>query len=214
MNVLSFRTSRQVKGSLGRQALTTAGQRLLGLGLALVMISCTAVAPPSAPVFHSVSSQFTLLKPLDPAPNTTIRALDGTVTDLSRFRGRVVVLNFWATWCLPCIYEMPTLDRLAVGSDPRRLAVLAVSIDQTGAAAVAPFIAAHHLKHLPIYLDQDQQLGSFSSDRVAAGALPLRGLPITYILDKEGRVVGYLTGAAKWDSPEAKKFLSYYECRS
>lgn len=183
---------------------------VLGLALVLALTLRVVEAEPPPPVFRSTSSQFTLLRPLDPAPRTAIRALDGAVTDLTRFRGRVVVLNFWATWCLPCIYEMPTLDRLAAGSDPTQLAILAVSVDQGGAAAVTPFIKAHHLAHLPVYLDPGQQLGSFDSDRVAAGALPLWGLPITYIIDKEGRVVGYLTGPAKWDSPEARRFLSYF----
>ena len=185
-------------------------KRLPAAALILALTSCGSATAPSPLAFRSVSSQFTLLEPLDPAPQTAIRALDGKATDLSRFRGRVVVLNFWATWCLPCVYEMPTLDRLAASSDPRQLTVLAVSVDRAGASAVVPFIAAHHLTHLPVYLDPDQRLGSFSSDGVAAGALPLWGLPITYIVDKENRVVGYLTGAARWDSPEAGKFLGYF----
>lgn len=204
-----------MKSFFGRRPLATPRKRLLGLlGLTLLMTSCAAATPPSPPAFRSISSQFTLLEPLDLAPNTAIQKLDGTITDLSRFRGRVVVLNFWATWCLPCIYEMPTLDRLAASSDPRQLAVLAVSIDQSGAGVVVPFIRAHHLEHLPVYLDPNQRLGSFSSDHVATGALPLWGLPITYILDKEGRVVGYLTGAAKWDSPAAEQFLGYFAKRT
>ena len=185
-------------------------KQLLGVVVILVMTSCAIAAAQSPPVFRSTTSQFTLLKPLDPAPNTAFRALDGTVTDLSRFRGRIVVLNFWATWCLPCVYEMPTLDHLAAESDPTRLAIIAVSIDQGGAGVVIPFITAHHLAHLPIYLDPDQRLGSFSADHVAAGALPLWGLPITYIIDEKGRLIGYLTGAAKWDSLEAEKFLGYF----
>ena len=164
----------------------------------------------SPPVLRSNGGQFTFLTPIDPAPSTTIRALDGTVTNLKHFSGKVVVLNFWATWCLPCVYEMPSLDRLVARSDSNRLVVVSVSIDRDGAAAVAPFIAAHHLTHLPIYLDPDQQLGSPSEGRVAAGALPLWGLPISYIIDKEGSVVGYITGATNWDSQEALEFLDYF----
>lgn len=180
------------------------------LVLFLGLTGCAAVSGSTPPVFRSASSQFTFVQPLDPAPTVPVRTLDGKGTMLRRFRGRVVVLNFWATWCLPCVYEMPTLDRLAATSDPTRLAILAVSIDRSGARVVVPFIKAHRLEHLPIYLDPERRLGALNSDGVAAGALPLWGLPITYILDKQGRVVGYLTGAAKWDSPQARKFLDHF----
>lgn len=186
------------------------GRGLLGLILSASMTSAAIAAPQGPPVFRSIDSQFTLLSPIDPTPNTAIRALDGSMTELGRFHGRVVVLNFWASWCLPCAYEMPSLDKLAATSDSRHFAVIAVSIDQAGAAAVAPFIAIHHLRHLAIYLDPHQRLGTLDVDHVAVGALPLWGLPITYILDADGRVIGYLTGAAKWDSPEAATFLDYF----
>ena len=156
----------------------------LGLIFLLSMTSGAMAVSLSLPTFHSTTGQFTLLRPIQPAPNTAIRALDGTITDLRRFRGRVVVLNFWASWCLPCVYKMPSLDRLAAKSDPTRLAVIAVSIDRDSAAAVTPFITARHLTHLAIYLDPDQRLGSLGLDHVAVGAMPLWGLPITYIIDE------------------------------
>jgi len=180
----------------------------------LVIVLSAGVAAPKAtaspPVFRNGTHQFTLLKPFDPAPATPVRALDGTSSDLGRFRGKVVVLNFWATWCAPCVAEMPALDRLMAASDPRELAVVAVSIDAEGVRAVAPFVAAHRLRHLTILLDPGLNLGSRNPDRIAAGALPLRGLPISYVIDKQGRVAGYLVGAARWDSPEAHRFLDYF----
>lgn len=185
-------------------------QWFLGVVAILSMTSGAMTATLSPPVFRGTTGQFTLLRPIDPAPNTVIDTLEGTKIDLGGFRGRVIVLNFWASWCVPCIYEMPLLDRLAAKSDPNQLAVIAVSVDKGGAAAVTPFLKAHGLTHLAIYLDPDQHLGSFASDQVAAGALPLWGLPITYIVDKQGEVLGYLTGAANWDSPEAQSFLDYF----
>jgi thiol-disulfide isomerase/thioredoxin len=164
----------------------------------------------AVPVFRSNSSQFTFLKPIDPAPDTAFRSLDGTVTRLNHFRGKVVILNFWATWCLPCVYDMPSLDRLVAKSDPTRLAVVAVSIDRDGAAAVTPFVAAHHLTHLAIYVDPDQRLGSFNAAQIGTGTLPLWGLPISYVINKDGRVIGYLTGAANWESSVADAFLDYF----
>lgn len=162
------------------------------------------------PVFRSMSSQFIFLRPVNPVPKTPIQGLDGAAVDLAQFRGRVVILNFWASWCLPCAYEMPSLDRLAVSVDRTRLDTVAVAIDRNGAAAAAPFVHEHGLTHLAIWLDPDQRLGSLDADHVAAGALPLWGLPITYVIDKHGEVIGYITGAADWDSPEARAFLDYY----
>src|SRR5258708_3484022 len=161
--------------------------------LPMVSLPSAAVSGASAPpVFRSNSSQFVFLKPVDAAPKSAIRELDGTITNLDHFRGKVVVLNFWATWCLPCAYEMPSLDRLAAAADPNRLVVIAFSIDQDGATAVARFMESRHLTHLAVDLDPDQHLGSQSTDHVAAGALPLRGLPFSYIIDNEGHVVAYI----------------------
>lgn len=105
---------------------------------------------------------------------------------------------------------MPSLDRLAAIADPSRLGIVAVAIDQGGAAAVVPFLRGHGLTHLTVGLDPDQRLGSLNTGHVSAGALPLWGLPITYIIDKHGEVVGYITGAAEWDSPKAQAFLDYF----
>ena len=181
-----------------------------GLLAAVSLIGSASVGAVSPPVFRGASGQFTWLRPLYPAPRTPLHALDGGVTDLGRFQGKVVVLNFWATWCAPCIAEMPALDRLMVASDPRELAVVAVSIDAEETRAVAPFLAAHGLRRLTVVLDPGLRLGSRNPDRIAAGAFPLRGLPITYVIDRRGLVVGYLTGAAQWDSPEARRFLDYF----
>ncbi len=105
---------------------------------------------------------------------------------------------------------MPSLDRLAATVDSSRVGIVAVAIDQGGAAAVVPFLRAHGLTHLTVGLDPDQRLGSLNTGHVSAGALPLWGLPITYIIDKHGEVVGYITGAAEWDSPKAQAFLDYF----
>ncbi|MFZ5789161.1 MAG: TlpA disulfide reductase family protein [Pseudomonadota bacterium] len=169
---------------------------------------------PEPPLFRSHSSQFTLLSPIAPAPATPVRALDGRLLDLGAFRGKVVLLNFWATWCQPCIYEMPTLDRLAAAYPSDKLAIAAVSIDQAGAQAVVPFIERYRLAHLPVYLDPAQNLGTFDAARAADGAFALYGLPISYIIDRDGRVLGYLTGAAEWDSPDARAFLDYFVQRA
>jgi thiol-disulfide isomerase/thioredoxin len=125
--------------------------------------------------------------------DTAITTLDGTPRQLpGDWRGRVVVLNFWATWCIPCVAELPALDRLA-GAAPD-FAVLAVSADRTGADVVKPFLAAHGISHLTVLLDPHMQAG---------GAFGVAGFPTTLVIDASGRLRGRLEGPADWASAAA-----------
>jgi len=125
-----------------------------------------------------------------PAPETGFTDTDGNPASLADFRGKPVVINLWATWCRPCLKEMPSLDRLqtALGN---KLAVAAVSEDHGGAKRVGPFIAAMGLQKLKIYLDPKSDVGH---------AFAVRGLPTSIVIDAQGRVVGRVEGAAEWDS--------------
>ena len=138
------------------------------------------------------------------------RTASGAKVTLEAFRGKVVLLNFWATWCPPCIWEMPSLDKLhaALGGD--RFAVVAVSIDRSGLDAVRPFFLKHRLEFLQIYTDQEQKLGSLEGSTGTQPPFLLYGLPISYLIDKDGRALGYVPGALKWDSPGAVAFLRYF----
>jgi thiol-disulfide isomerase/thioredoxin len=120
---------------------------------------------------------------------------------LSDFAGRVVLLNLWATWCAPCVREMPTLDRLQAELGGPDFEVVALSSDRAGAAAVEPFFRTHGLSRLGVYLDPQGE---------ATRALGTRGLPTTVLIDREGREVGRLEGVAEWDSPEAKALIRAY----
>jgi thiol-disulfide isomerase/thioredoxin len=123
---------------------------------------------------------------------------EGHARTLADFRGKVVLLNMWATWCLPCRKEMPTLDRLeaALGSDD--FMVLPLSIDRGGAERVKKFYEEISAQHLAIYVD---------SSRKADSALDVFGLPATLLIDRQGRELGRLSGAAEWDAPEMIAFL-------
>ena len=184
-------------------------QWISSLLLALLTAGGAIADTAAPPIFRSNSGQFTLLEPVRPAPDVSVRALDGANTRIGQFHGKVVIVNFWATWCGPCVYEMPSLDRLAARNDDR-LKILAVSIDREGAAAVARFVTEHDLTHLAVYIDPDQRLGSLTPERAPPGTLPLWGLPITYVIDREGRITGFITGAVNWDSTEAQRFLDYF----
>lgn len=119
-------------------------------------------------------------------PDLAFGTLDGGHVSLASFHGRPVVLNFWATWCAPCVAELPELDRLAAGGT---VTVLAVSADRTGAARVKPFLAQHPVTHVTVLLDT-------GSD--AVHAVQVVGFPTTLIIDAQGRLRGRLEGPAAW----------------
>ncbi|MGE5537467.1 MAG: TlpA family protein disulfide reductase [Gemmatimonas sp.] len=141
-----------------------------------------------------------------PAPPATFQDADGKDVSIADFRGRVVLLNFWATWCVPCLKEMPSLDRLAgrLGGDD--FAVVAVSIDRPGRAAVEPWFRDNGIEHLRIWLDP-QSRAPFAF-RSALGTSSIE-LPVSILLDREGRIVGVLKGAAEWDSRAAEALVRW-----
>jgi thiol-disulfide isomerase/thioredoxin len=123
----------------------------------------------------------------------TFQDAEGRETRFESFRGRGLVVNFWATWCPPCVAEMPALDRAHAALARDGIEVLPLSSDRGGRAQVEPFYARTGLKNLAIWLDP----------RSAAGrAFGIRGLPTTIILDRSGREVARLEGEAEWDRPE------------
>jgi thiol-disulfide isomerase/thioredoxin len=123
---------------------------------------------------------------------------DGREMTLADFRGKVVLLNIWATWCVPCRKEMPALDRLQSELGGSDFQVLALSIDRQGKAVVEPFYRELGLKTLAIYIDQTGK---------ATQALHTVGVPTTLLIDRDGREVGRKMGAAEWDSSEIVEII-------
>ena len=120
-------------------------------------------------------------------PDLAFVGLDGARVSLSAFRGKPLVLNFWATWCAPCVAELPALDRLAAGG----VVVLAASTDHGGAGVVRPFLAKHGITHATVVLD---------SGNDAVHAAGVAGFPTTLVIDAQGRVRGKLEGPADWSA--------------
>ena len=125
----------------------------------------------------------------------------GRRSSFEDFRGRLVLANFWATWCGPCVREMPSLARLHARLGGPDLAVVALSEDRLGWKKMAPFRAAHGLGDLPMFHD------AASTTMFAAR---VRGLPTTILLGRDGRELGRLVGPAEWDSPEAEALIRHY----
>lgn len=119
---------------------------------------------------------------------------EGRALTLADFRGRVVLLNLWATWCVPCRVEMPTLDRLQARLGGADFHVLPLSIDRAGLRPVRRFYEEIGIRHLGLYLAEDLR---------AMQALGVLGLPTTLLIDRDGREIARLVGPAEWDSPEA-----------
>lgn len=124
---------------------------------------------------------------------------DGRSLGPEDFKGRVVVLDFWATWCAPCRAEFPDLDRLQDRFKDKGLVVVAVSIDRNGARVVDQFFDELKIGHLGKYFDPASK---------GPLALGLAGLPTTLILDRQGREAGRVEGGADWNGAEMTAFLT------
>ena len=122
----------------------------------------------------------------------------GGAVSLASFRGKVVLLNVWATWCAPCREEMPALDRLqaALGSD--KFQVVALAVDKSGIDGAKKFLADIKPEKLEPFADPTAKEGL---------RLKVIGMPTTILMDAQGREIGRLIGPAKWGSPEAKKLI-------
>lgn len=133
-----------------------------------------------------------------PLPGLTFTDGEGQPRTLADFRGKVLLLNIWATWCGPCRREMPTLDRLQARLGGDRFEVVALSIDRAGIGVVRVFFDEIDIEHLRIFIDESGR---------AARDLKIFGLPATLLIGRDGRELGRLVGPAEWDTPEMIDFF-------
>jgi thiol-disulfide isomerase/thioredoxin len=147
---------------------------------------------------NGLFSKYFHVRSQSPVPDTVFFDNGETPKKASDYRNRGMVVNFWATWCAPCVREMPSLDSLKAQLSDSQIDVLALSEDRAGAWIVKKFYKVNHINSLDVLIDKRSKVFH---------AMDITELPTTLLIDFEGREVGRITGPAEWDSPEIKDFL-------
>lgn len=185
-----------------RNGFVVAGLIITGL-IAVASIALLILERPTAPVADSAPAP-TAPKPMtlgtlkwaeNPAPVAAAKFTDaaGASKTFADFAGRVLVVNFWATWCAPCVEEMPSLNALQANLGGEGFAVVAVNQDRKGAEVAQPFLEKHGWTSLSLYTDPRSE---------AVRDTQVRGLPTSLVIDRKGREVARLEGTTDWNSPE------------
>ena len=163
------------------------------------MIAALAIGVSAHGASAAAPPNFILHDTPEPMPELQFDDATGNLRTLADFKGKVVLLNIWATWCVPCREEMPTLDRLQATLGGEDFEVVPVSIDRKGMAEVDKFYAEIGLQHLARYITP--------AANGALDQLGIFGIPASLLIDRQGRELGRLIGPAKWDSPDLVAFL-------
>jgi thiol-disulfide isomerase/thioredoxin len=169
------------------------GRRLL-LAAAPAFFAVPALAKLGPELLTGSLSKFVLAKEPKPLPELAFADGEDKPLTLGDYKGKTVLLNFWATWCAPCVKEMPSLDKLQAELGKDKFVVLPLSLDGPSKPKVAPFYADKKLANLGIYFDKGKKV---------MGALDISVLPTSVLIDAQGREIGRLEGEADWDKPEA-----------
>jgi thiol-disulfide isomerase/thioredoxin len=150
--------------------------------------------PRAAIVLGDISSHLVLTDPPVAPPDVVFVSADGKEHHLTEFVGHGMVINLWATWCVPCVAEMPALAALSKTLAPDDIAVLPLSSDRGGTSVVEAFYEEHGISDLPVLLDPKGAAGR---------AWRVRGLPTSLIIDRKGQERARLEGSADWSTPTA-----------
>ncbi|MCP9446675.1 MAG: TlpA family protein disulfide reductase [Nitrospira sp.] len=170
---------------------------LTGVMVALSMHSAFAPDATAMPSLWAQDDERNVVRIGDQAPDFYLQDLHGETIRLSQFRGKVVLLNFWATWCGPCRIEMPALEQLYQRFGRKDFEILAISTDPQGPTVTRPFQREKGVT-FPILHDPDMHVG------LTYGA---RTLPLSVMVDRRGMVRKKIFGARDWDSPEAHDLI-------
>jgi thiol-disulfide isomerase/thioredoxin len=148
-----------------------------------------------------LSDLATALKPVTPPadmPPFTFYDAQGKPHTLAEFHGHGMIINLWATWCAPCVAELPSLSALSKTLAPKDIAVLPLSSDHGGAKVVEAFFSSHDITGLPVLLDPKSEV---------LRALHARGLPTSVLVNRQGKECARLEGGADWNTPAAAALI-------
>ncbi len=178
-----------------------------GIGILMLGISLHVQAYPGmqkqAPQAAD-DSRVNLIKVLPqtfPITPVAFKDAKGNPTDFSQYKGKVVMVNMWATWCPPCVRELPAIARLEKKFSNDDFVVLPISIDRNGKEKVAPFLKSMGMENFTTYYDSTQELGE---------VFPLDTIPATFILNQKGELVAYVRTFVDWDADKAKELIQSF----
>lgn len=178
----------------------------MGLLAKAVLVSVIFLAVnPASHATHEASEpsdgtvrSFRPVNPHRPVPSIPFFNRDGERVSLENFRGKVVLINLWATWCPPCIRELPALDRLQAKFSTSDFEIVPIATDLEGLKVASPFYARLNIQNLGLYADPEHALGSF---------FPLDVFPANFIVNRQGELVSFLRSYVDWDAPEAEAMV-------
>ncbi|MFN3673405.1 MAG: TlpA family protein disulfide reductase [Bosea sp. (in: a-proteobacteria)] len=199
---------------LKRGSIATPTRRSVLLGPAATLLNgalapgARAASTPYPPPLSTPHAQFTVLDPREDVSAIVLRDLAGGRRTLASYRGKAVLLAFWASWCPPCRRELPILHRLQKQAEHAPFAVVPVSLDRDAATASA-YLRRLGLDGFASFIDTEGKVASGPQSKVAT-PFPLFGMPMSYVIDAQGRSGGYLTGEADWSAAAALALLRFY----
>ncbi len=173
----------------------------------VLLLTLALVATPGiSHAYHEASEpsdgtvrSFKAVNPPKAMPETmTVVDGDNQPVAMSSLRGKVLLINLWATWCPPCVRELPALDALQARFKDQDLKVVTISVDEGGTAQAGPFFERLGIRHLPLYADALKQIQAF---------FPIDVLPASFIADREGRITHFLRSYVDWAAPESDQMF-------
>ena len=171
---------------------------ILKKSFALFLICALCAVPLAA--YADPFEQFGVARPRTskPAPDFVLKDIHGQSVNLAQFKGKPILLNFWATWCGPCREELPSMQRMHDASKKNGgFHIIAISIDRFNLKKVNQYAENLNLS-FPILLDPDRETRK---------AYFIRGLPTSYLIDSDGILRGFISGARNWDSPASLELM-------